>query len=171
MHYQIERFCVILVRNYYHFDFSVHTIIQEEFQVYITKMLDQREEKYIQKKSIRIKALPEFVELFKNTSYLSSKIILAVSSSIETNGKFANMVKGSKKKREGKKQKRENHEEEKVGAELIDQKNRKIEELEQQLRIFEKMKIENNKNGEKLNKLYQLGMINDQGEPVSNEME
>ena len=50
---------------------EVKTIVPDEFPKFIRDKLKEREAKVIKKKDLAIQTLPEFVELFKNTSYVS----------------------------------------------------------------------------------------------------
>ena len=46
------------------------------------------------------------------------------------------------------------------------QKEMQIEDLESRLRDFESQQEENNDNADKLNKLYQMGLIDNKGNPI-----
>jgi hypothetical protein len=51
----------------------VNTLIPRQFKKFISKAMDEREKEYVVKKNMRMKAKPEFVELFENSGTISSK--------------------------------------------------------------------------------------------------
>ena len=51
--------------------------------------------------------------------------------------------------------------------EELKQKEMQIEDLESMLRDFESQQEQYNENAEKLNKLYQMGLIDVEGNPIS----
>ena len=59
-------------------------------------------------------------------------------------------------------------EEDKSNQELLEYKSERIEHLQNELSKFEELQAKDNINCEKLNKLYQLGMIDSDGNPTSN---
>ena len=50
--------------------------------------------------------------------------------------------------------------------EEMKQKEMQIEDLESRLRDFESQQEENDDNADKLNKLYQMGLIDNKGNPI-----
>lgn len=50
----------------------VNSIIPDEFKGFIQQAMDNREQAQIEKKSLMVKAKPEFVKLFRESQYLSS---------------------------------------------------------------------------------------------------
>ena len=54
----------------------VNSLLLHDFTAFIAEKIKEREVKVVKKKDLEIKALPEFVNLFKNTNYISCKRII-----------------------------------------------------------------------------------------------
>ena len=54
----------------------VNSLLTHDFPAFIVEKIKEREVKVIKKKELEIKALSEFVNLFKNTNYISCKRII-----------------------------------------------------------------------------------------------
>ena len=66
----------IWVRIYY-LSILVATLIEEEFRKYVKQIMDKQEKEYVKKRNIEFKILPDFVNLIKSSSQLSSKQIVS----------------------------------------------------------------------------------------------
>ena len=54
----------------------INTFIPDQLQDMINKAIEEREEKYVSKKNIYMKVLPEFKRLFDETKEISRKIYM-----------------------------------------------------------------------------------------------
>ena len=77
----------------------VYTLMPDKLRGLIGKSMLFREVKFIKKRNLNVKVLPEFSELFNNAPCLSSKIIL-FSILLGSNGKFHYLIKNVGNKRE-----------------------------------------------------------------------
>ena len=68
----------------------VNSLIPDELQQMVDRAMEEREEKYIKKKNITMKVLPEFQSLFAETKEISSKAYFG--NEIGENGRFYTMI-------------------------------------------------------------------------------
>ena len=109
--------------------------------------------------------MPDFIDLFRNTSSTSSKFTNYII--IGINGKFHHYVKSSKQRRVDKNEKRQLiFEQDK--QKLVDKiKEDKIEELRDKIKSFEILMVERDDYAGKLDKLFKLGLIDSDGNPLN----
>jgi hypothetical protein len=55
----------------------VHTLIPNKFEKYVKNAMEKREKEYVVKKSMNMKAKPEFVQLFEESGSIASKYFIA----------------------------------------------------------------------------------------------
>lgn len=53
--------------------YLVNTLIPGDFEKFIKKAMQMKESYFINKKSLKVNAIPEFVNLFKNANFISCK--------------------------------------------------------------------------------------------------
>ena len=77
----------------------VNSLLPYYFLTFITEKVKEREVKVINKKELEIKALSEFVYLFKNTNYISFKrILLLINFQTGQNGKSSILIRRNLKR-------------------------------------------------------------------------
>ena len=84
----------------------------------------------------------------------------------ECNGKFHELIKGSKKRREDKLDKKSTEEMNKVLEEESEEKSKLFQRLQQQVDDFQNVYDENQDHMEKLAHLSELGVIDENGNPI-----
>ena len=126
-----------------------------------------QEEKYIAKRNMRLLVLPEFKELFENSNTISS--ILLVFNYSGFHGKFPGIVKNVSKRRIVKEKRI-------VDQNALDKieldsmmKDEKILAMEIRINEYKESALKNDENLQKLSKLYELGIIDEEGEPITND--
>ena len=137
---------------------AINTLIPEEFQQFISQNIKQHRAELIQSQNLSFPAKPEFVSIFKNSQSVSMH-----------KGRSHFLTRESKISKD--KSLINKFEEEKQIA------NKKIDSLECELhKLYEKIEELKEKqeeaidNEQKLGKLFELGVINDKGEPINNDM-
>ena len=90
---------------------------------------------------------------------------------IGSSGRFHQLVNNSKRRRD--QQEEMKHEKDRVAIikEKLSNREKQIEDLESRLRNFESQQEIEEENAEKLNKLYQIGLIDINGNPVNSHSE
>ena len=108
---------------------------------------------------------PEFVSLFRDSPFISSKIVTLIR--IEITGKFYHHVKSSRDRRKQKIQSESLKREAEQKKRANDIRDERLEQLEGQLEEFNKLKGECNEYKEKLSALYNEGIVELEGEIVN----
>ena len=145
-------------------------MLPKKFEEFITDAVNNQEFKYIKKKNLSMMVLPEFKLLFENTSKISSKCCI-INPFKGSHGKFPGVIKNTNKRRSIVFNQIEiNHKKEALTLELME-KDDKILTLEIRIKEFQEISKENEKNLSKLSKLYELGVIDENGEIIKNENE
>ena len=136
----------------------INTIIPEKFQKYIELRVEERKKSLINSQNLGISVQPEFMKLFQQSKSIST---------VKGKSHFlTRMPKPTKDKlviKRLEEEWKENKEREK------DVENQ-ITDLKEKLKKLEEEQIEGQENADKLNKLYQLGIIDSKGEPVNTDM-
>ena len=140
-------------------------MIPDEFNDFVFKALHERENKYVSKKSIKMNIKPKFVSLFRDSPFISSKIVTLIR--IESTGKFYHHVKSSQDIRKQKIQSESLKREAEQKKRANDIRDERLQQLEGQLEEFNKLKGECNEYKEKLSALYNEGIIDLEGEIVN----
>ena len=128
--------------------------------------MKKREEKYVKDRNMSFNVLPQFIEIFRGVETYSSKSLKW--HTLGTNGRFHQLVKNSRKRRD------DHIEEEKKGEEFTEMRaqvhtqENLIWELKSRLDHFEKDQDYNLKNEEALHKLFEMGIIDEKGELTNN---
>ena len=123
--------------------------------------MDEREEKYTKKRNVSMRVLPEFKRLFDNTKEISSKIYAIINSG--HNGRFHQLVRNSDQRMRNKEERvraSESEIEVKLG---MDQRDKIIMDLQNEVKEFETVTRENDKNSEILSRLFEWGIIDGEG--------
>ena len=127
--------------------------------------MHEREEKYITKKSIRMNVKPEFAQLFRWSQTTSS--IAKNYNNLENPGKFYHHVKSAKDRRKNKIDAKNNEDMMERERSMNEFKDKKIQILEEKLDALDELKKEHKKYSDKLDKLYQNGLIDLNGDLLS----
>ena len=86
-HVEIDQYYLKLKRTSIHFEISsemlvsstlhnqqiVNSLIPQEFSEFIKEKMNERESKYVEKRNMKLEVLPEFHQLFEETTTISSK--------------------------------------------------------------------------------------------------
>ena len=131
----------------------VNTLINDEFQEYIQDKVCKRESELIKNKNLKVCATPEIIDIIKRSKAVST-------SKGKSHFLLRSVInKKSKKQEELKKQKEE------ADSKYLNELHNKLEEMKNTIKGFEEMNEEAFENKGKLVKLYQLGIIDSDGEP------
>ena len=137
----------------------VNYLIPEEFKAYIQVKIDQRKQDLIESQNLGIKVKPEFEDLFMKSNAVSA-----------IKGKSHFLTRNPKQNKN--QQIIENLEEEKRNNDLkADSLYKEINELQSKIKEFENLQRESNQSAEKLNELYILEIIDEEGFVVNNRMD
>ena len=137
----------------------VNSLLTREFNEFIESKVNIRKQELIQSQNISIAAKPEFIKIFKNSESISN-----------SKGKshfLARMPKPTKdqnKIRQLEEEKKDSYYKEKVFK-------LEIEELKTKMQKLEDDKKDAENNIEKLSKLYEMGVIDENGEFIDNKMD
>ena len=142
----------------------VNTLMPSKLRDRIEKWMVTRENKYIKKNNLNMKVLPEFKELFEAVPSLSSKS--EYYHEIGTAGRFHQLVKNFGQRRDRMYYEEVTKEERKDISERLDSKDKKIESLLSKIKDFEEKIADQEKNSELLARLYDSGIIDEDGWPV-----
>ena len=137
----------------------VNSLMTREFNNFIESKISIRKNELIHSQNIMISAKPNFLEIFKNSQSISS---------MKGRSHFlARMPKPTKEQLKVKQL-----EEEKINADYkVKVFKLEIDELKIKLEELEQKQIESEENIDKLSKLYDLGVIDENGELINNKME
>ena len=85
-----------------------------------------------------------------------------------SNGRFYNLMNTSKRRRDEKIEKDKKNIEFDEMKKIVKEHEDTIDKLIKKVEYYEDEKVNSNENAEKLNKLYKMGLIDENGEPVKN---
>ena len=105
----------------------VNSLIPDELQQMVDRAMEEREEKYIKKKNITMKVLPEFQSLFAETKEISSKAYFGIE--IGENGRFYTMIRNADQIRTKKAERLLNQQRERDIRQEVEMRDKAIEEL------------------------------------------
>uniref|UniRef100_A0A7S3JAA4 Uncharacterized protein n=1 Tax=Euplotes harpa TaxID=151035 RepID=A0A7S3JAA4_9SPIT len=135
----------------------VNTAVEEKFKNFISEQRKKREQKIIAHKNLAVDALPEFVNIFKKSTEVST-----------SRGKSyfvtRNYVPVLSKKRQVEFEKKQKQEEERHN-EFTD----KIKSIEEEIQKYESKEGENDHNREILSKLFEMQVIDGDGNLIKSE--
>ena len=136
----------------------INTLITDEFQEFIKMKVEKRNKEIISSQNLGIKATSEFVEIFKRSQSIST-----------TNGKSHFLARNPKITKEQQKiitleeEKKELDSKTSILKEELNDLKSKMNDLQHQQEISDS-------NNDKLSKLYELGIIDENGELIRNDM-
>ena len=136
----------------------INTLITDEFQEFIKMKVEKRNKEIISSQNLGIKATSEFVEIFKRSQSIST-----------TNGKSHFLARNPKITKEQQKiitleeEKKELDSKASILKEELNDLKSKMNDLQHQQEISDS-------NNDKLSKLYELGIIDENGELIRNDM-
>uniref|UniRef100_A0A7S3J3M2 Uncharacterized protein n=1 Tax=Euplotes harpa TaxID=151035 RepID=A0A7S3J3M2_9SPIT len=119
--------------------------------------MTDRETKFIAKKNLKMKVLPEFKELFDNAPGLS-----------RSRGRFNNLVKNVEQRRERQQTSKNSIEETKEITSTLKKKDQEIQRLLTEIDAFKDKIASQDENAEILARLYDSGVIDEKGLPKIN---
>ena len=135
----------------------INTLITDEFQEFIKMKVEKRNKEIISSQNLGIKATSEFVEIFKRSQSIST-----------TNGKSHFLARNPKITKEQQKiitleeEKKELDSKASILKEELNDLKSKMNDLQHQQEISDS-------NNDKLSKLYELGIIDENGELIRND--
>ena len=137
----------------------VNSLVPLEFQEFVNIKVDQRKESIVKSQNLGTNVLPEFVSIFKSSNSVSLQ-----------KGKSHFLIRNPK---ETKQQMRlKEIEEEKVTTDRkLNACIKKLDEFASKIKELEEKQTDYDENIEKLAKLYELGVIDDQGNFINDKME
>ena len=130
----------------------VNTLLEDEFKVYVSDTLRVREQKVIKNKNLGVIVRNEFIEIFRNSKSIST-----------SKGKTYFLARKPRARMEGVNEE-DTEEAKEYGNEEISSLKRKIAELSAKIDDHQLMEEELNKNKNSLARLYDLGIIDSDGE-------
>ena len=136
----------------------VNSLIQKEFQQFIDIQIDKRKQHLIDTQNLSMKIKPEFEKIFKESKSLS---IESGKSHFLTRPPIKSIDKIKLEKAK---------EETKNCYYQIDIMNNEIKNLKEKLESVENSRQEHEENLEKLSKLYEMGVIDENGNFIDNSM-
>ena len=123
----------------------VNTLLPNELQKLVEKAEIKREDRFIKKREITMKVLPEFHKMFFESKELSSNIPIK-RPYIEQNGRFHHLIRNTDSRREKGEERARRHRVHEEDKEAIYQKDDVILELKENVKHHEELEIENEKN-------------------------
>ena len=149
--------------------YIVNTLIQEDFQQFIANAIDRREKKVIEKKKLDIRALPEFVELFRNTKHFSCKTYLFNLFFItDEKGRTHVLIQENKKRIQVEEEKEPQDMDQREWRRRKIEMENEMQSLKERVENLEQMEIKYLKDEECLHDLYEAGIINKDGKQKHN---
>ena len=137
----------------------VNSLIPDEFQRFIKKREEERRKEILVSNNLAIKVKPEFLDIFRSSQAISTicgkSHFLARDPKVDKAQRRINELKEEKKEIEDKN----------------DDFRLKIINLQDKLAKLESIERENEDNIDKLSRLYEAGIINEDGEYINNRME
>ena len=137
----------------------INTLINKEFQESIHIKFEKRKQELIVNQNLGIRVKPEFVNISRKSQAVSTM-----------SGKSHFLVRIPKQSRY-KKQIRELEEEKKETDRKIDDLNNEIDSLRRKIEQFENDQMDHEENLEKLSNLFKLGIIDENGLPINDDMQ
>ena len=130
----------------------LNTVLGERFKGFIQAKQDERTESMMEKRQMKIRALAEFIKLFKDlrstsTQNCRSHFLIKILG----NQKWENHTKSQREKLDN-------------AAKDIENLNFSIEKMEEKLAKLQDIRLENNRHQDKLAKLYELELIDRDGD-------
>ena len=136
----------------------INTLLHDEFQKFILKIVEERRNELIHSQNLGITVRPEFLNIFKKSQ--------AVSIQTGKSHFLARVPKTTKDHIQIRKLEMENEEVKERKFEAFEE----IRKLKSKLKEMEESQKDAEDNLEKLSKLYQLGIIDANGEYINNDM-
>ena len=137
----------------------INTLAKDEFKEYIDEKVESRKLELINNQNLGVRAKPEFIHLFEHSKSVSTM-----------RGKSHFLVRLPKASKDQKLVKV--LEEQKKGSEYhVKLLNKEIDELRKKIQDLEESQRDNDDNLEKLTKLYDLGVIDENGQLRKDQME
>ena len=144
----------------------VNTLLKDEFKKFVRDKVQQNEKKVVLKRRMVVDAKPAFINLFRNSNMVSSLFESLLHFNIGSKGRFHTLVSGFRKRRFTEIEKDSNEEELKELKKINEMNERTIAMLNNKLDKYGEDEIENKDNLAKLSKLYEMGVINEDGEYI-----
>ena len=137
----------------------VNTLVSQDFQSFIKEKIEIRKNDIIKSQNLGIQAKPEFISIFRKSQ--------AVSSMKGRSHFLARMPKISKDRQMILDLEKEKEVHDSKVKKLIDE----IDDLRNKIQQLEDNQTDNEENINKLSNLYELGLIDENGQPISNRMD
>ena len=136
----------------------INTLVNDEFKNFIQEKIDKRNKELIKTQNLGVSAKQEFIDIFKRSKAIST-----------TKGKSHFLTRVPKLTKDQLRLKK--LEEEKSTAESKTKLlTRELDELKEKISYIESIQGDADENIEKLGKLYKMGIIDENGELINNDM-
>ena len=136
----------------------VNSLIPEEFKSFVDHQIDKRLKKLVQNQNLKVTASKNFIDIFKASKWISME-----------KEKSYFLARAPQKSLQ--QLKIEKYQKEKIDdSDLINNLRNKINDLNSKLDEFEKKQQLNEDYTDKMSRLYDLGIIDEDGNPISSEM-
>ena len=136
----------------------INSLISDKFKEFINIEIKRRNKELITNQNLGISARPEFIEIFRNSQSISTM-----------KGKSHFLVRTPKPtKAQVKMNKLEEEKKEAYTKATLMQRD--LDSLKLKIKEFEFNQRESDMNADKLSKLYDLGLIDENGDPINNSM-
>ena len=130
----------------------VHTLIQDKFNTFISEKINEREKTIINSRNLGVSVLPEIINIIKKSKSVST-------SKGRSHFLFRSMTLKKTNNADSMEEEKFRHEDE-----YIKQLEQNLDSLKAQVEMHEQREDEALENREKLAKLYELGVIDSDGE-------
>ena len=136
----------------------INTIIPGDFQAFIEEKVNERKQYLIESQNLGISVLPEFQNIFKNSQAVST-----VNGKSYFLARFPKVTKNQSKLQKLEEEKKEFESHTSTLTQEINELKLKMEEMQEKLNEFDE-------NQDKLSKLYEMGIIDENAELINNDM-
>ena len=147
--------------------YLVCTLIPDRFHDFVEQKIVESNSKNDQKTNSKFSVLPSFAKVFDETNFVSSKIVCLIFK--ERRGRFHQLVKNSKRRRDNIREHENKEMEDKAIQDHISEQEEIIENLKNKLDECKQRIEDYQKDTDVLQKLYQEGYIDLDGEPIHKE--
>ena len=137
----------------------VNSLIPEEFKLFIDEKVKLRRQALIKQQNLKMTIHPDFANIFKSSNAISSE-----------RGKSYFLTRLPKKSVYQQKYEEIRKEKKELEKQTKDQ-NYKIQFLNDKILDYEEIEKKHDEYSSKLHKLFELGLISEDGEPIKNEMD
>ena len=136
----------------------INTLIPEKFKEFINLKIKKRNQELIESQNLGIHVKSEFIDIFNNSQSISTM-----------KGKSHFLARAPKKKKHQLKVEKV-EEERKEAFSKVEELKRNLESLKFKMEEYKVKQRDADRNTDKLSKLYELGLIDKNGDPINNDI-